>query len=57
MMPPSYRSKYITPVRSYEYTKDYISYTIQAKIEDETIFGNAKYCDPIPIYFKLCKDI
>jgi hypothetical protein len=47
MMPPSYGSKYYS----------YISYSIQAKIEDETIFGNAKYCDRIPLNLKLCKDI
>ena len=57
MMPPSYRSKYYTNGRIYDNGVNYISYSIQAKIEDETIFGNAKYCDPIPLNFKLCKDI
>jgi len=43
MMPPSYYG--------------YISYSIQAKIEDETLFGQAKYCDPIPMKFRLCKEV
>lgn len=43
MMPPSYPY--------------YISYSIIAKIEDETVFGVAKYCEPMRLYFNLCKDI
>ena len=59
MMPPSYRSciKYDWNNKEEFYYKNYISYSIQAKIEDETIFGNAKYCDRIPLNLKLCKDI
>ena len=57
MMPPSYSSKSNANFWSNSNVVNYISYSIQAKIEDETIFGNAKYCDPIPLNFKLCKDI
>jgi len=39
---------------SYPY---YISYSITAKIEDSTVFGVAKYCEPMQLYFNLCKDI
>lgn len=43
MMPPSYPG--------------YISYTVTAKIEDDTVFGVAKYCEPMAITINLCKEI
>ena len=59
MMPPSYKNKYKFQGWLGEeiLDKDYVSYNVQAKIEDETFFGTAKYCDTISLNFKLFKDI
>jgi hypothetical protein len=38
--------------KTYDQTKDIITYSFQAKIDDEKTSGN--YCRPFPITFKLC---